>query len=233
MAGSGYTALRIRGSLTMPIEIRPYRPEDRSAVHRIAYLTGYMGEPIDWLWSDEASFCNVMMGWYTDEEPGSIFVADAGGEVVGYLAGCDDSQRVLGNAASRMGREILRGALVRPGIAGFLWRSIADLLRSRGEAPEEIVDDPRWPAHLHINLLPQVRGQGAGGGLMHAWLIRLREQGSAGVHLGTFAENLDGQAFFRSQGFESHGSPQLTPGFRTREGKRMHVQWMVQSLSRT
>jgi hypothetical protein len=65
---------------------------------------------------------------------------------------------------------------------------------------------------------------------MRAWLDRLRERGSPGVHLGTFAENHNGQAFFVSQGFTHHGDPQRVPGFRTREGARMHVQWMVQSL---
>jgi GNAT superfamily N-acetyltransferase len=132
------------------------------------------------------------------------------------------------SAAGR--RILLRGALLRPGVAGFFWRSIADLIRDR-EAPEEALLDARWPAHLHINLLPEARGKGAGAALMRTWLDRLRTGGSPGVHLGMFAENHNAAGFFRSQGFTPHGDPVLAPGFRMRGGGRMHAQWMVQSLA--
>jgi GNAT superfamily N-acetyltransferase len=63
---------------------------------------------------------------------------------------------------------------------------------------------PRWPAHLHIDLLPEGRGRGLGRRLMEGWLARLRRV--------------------------RQGAPHPAPGFRTREGRRrMHVQWMVRS----
>ena len=31
-------------------EIRPYRPSDREQIRMIVFETGYMGEPIDFLW---------------------------------------------------------------------------------------------------------------------------------------------------------------------------------------
>jgi ribosomal protein S18 acetylase RimI-like enzyme len=209
--------------------VRPYRREDRAGVRRVTFETGYMGDPIDWLWRDPESFADLLTTYYTDREPESLLVVDRGGEVVGYLLGCLESARTWGVSARAARRLVRRGGLLRPGIAGFLWRSIFDALGDHG-VPDEYLDDARWPAHLHINLLPEARGRGAGAALMNTWLERLRERDCPGVHLGTFFENHNAIAFFESRGFRRYGGPMPAPGFRTRAGERMHVQWMVQSL---
>ena len=206
--------------------IRAYRPEDREAIRRIAFETGYMAESIAWLWRDRESFADLITRYYTDHEPESIFVAEGDGVVLGYLTGCVESARVKGSALREIRRLLVRGALFVPGFAAFLGRSVCDALRDRG-TPAEALSDPRFPAHLHIDLLPEGRGRGLGRRLMEAWLARLRSLGSPGVHLGTFAENHAGIRFFEACGFVRHGGPHLAPGFRTREGRRMHVQWMV------
>jgi ribosomal protein S18 acetylase RimI-like enzyme len=212
--------------------IRPYRPEDRARVREISFLTGYMGEPVDWLWRDPESFADLLTPWYTDREPESLFVAEREGSVVGYLLGCVDSRRSAQSTRAAVRSLLRRGVPLRPGVAGFFWRSVVDVLRDRG-APEEVLIDPRWPAHLHINLLPEARGRGAGAALIRSFVERLEALGIAGLHLGTFAENANAQGFFRAQGFTRRGEPRLVPGFRTREGARMHVQWMVRPLTRS
>jgi ribosomal protein S18 acetylase RimI-like enzyme len=209
--------------------VRPYRPDDRAAVRAIAFATGFMGEPIDWLWSDPESFGDVITKYYTDQEPESLLVAEHAGVVVGYLSGCVDSASAAGSAGREIGRLVGRGAFLCPGTAAFFWRSILDVARDR-EMREDMLSDARWPAHLHIDLLPAGRGKGLGRQLMDAWLARLREHGSPGVHLGAFAENTHALRFFAGCGFVCHGAPIRVPGFRTRAGERMHVQWMVRSL---
>ncbi|HVM98557.1 MAG TPA: GNAT family N-acetyltransferase [Candidatus Acidoferrales bacterium] len=210
--------------------IRPYAISDREAVRSICFATGFMGEPVDWLWRDGASFADLFTRYYTDREPESLWVAERDGKVVGYLSGCVDSKQSHGASAEVIRRVVLRGGLVRPGIARFLWRSTFDILRDRG-AVEEDLGDPRFPAHLHINLLPMGRGIGLGRRLMNEWLDRLRTLGVPGVHLGTFAENRNGIAFFESSGFVRQGEPIKAPGFRTRDRRRMHVQWMARSVA--
>jgi GNAT superfamily N-acetyltransferase len=212
------------------MRVRPYRAEDRPRVREIAYATGYMGESPAWYWRDAESFAEIWTGWYTDHEPESAFVAADGGDVAGYLVGCVDTARALSPRDAIVRQLVRRQLLFRPGTAGFFWRSIRDTWRA-GDVPSGELHDPRWPAHLHINLLPAARGKGAGRGLVEAWLARLRSLGSPGCHLGTLAENRHGIAFFRSVGFEPHGPPRLVPGMRTREGARLHEQLMVRSLS--
>jgi ribosomal protein S18 acetylase RimI-like enzyme len=211
------------------LRIRPYRSQDRTAVRHIAFATGYMGEPVDWLWGDRESFADVITKYYTDREPESLLVGECAGRVVGYLSGCVDSRAAAGSAAREIARVVRRGAFLRRGMASFFWRSILDLARDR-EVRDDVLRDTRFPAHLHVDLLPEGRGRGLGRRLMEAWLARLRERGVPGVHLGTFAENANALRFFGGCGFAPHGAPLRVPGFRTRGGARMHVQWMVRSL---
>ncbi len=212
------------------VSIRPYRPSDRQRIREICYLTGYMGEPVDWFWRDLDSFANIWSAYYTDQEPESSFVAVRSDLVVGYLLGCVDTTRSP-SLASTFARQIIsRFLLFRRGTASFLGRSLRDVLRGTPLPPGEL-DDARWPSHLHINLLPEARGAGAGAALMHAWFGRLATMGSSGCHLAMLAENKDALSFFERMGFRRVGSPLPIPGMRTRDGARIHQQYMVQEFS--
>ena len=211
------------------LNVRAFTAADRDAVRSIAFDTGFMGESIAWLWRDRDSFADLVTNYYLDREPESVVVAEQNGAVVGYLTGGVDSQRSRGAVAHEIRRLLRRGALLKPGVARFLWRSTFDVIRDR-EALDEALSDSRWPAHLHINLLPEGRGRGLGRRLMTTWLDRLRGANVPGVHLGTFAENHPAIRFFESCGFARHGTPLRAPGFRTRDGRRMHLQWMVRAI---
>ncbi|HVX18148.1 MAG TPA: GNAT family N-acetyltransferase [Acidimicrobiales bacterium] len=214
--------------------VRGYRPEDRPAVRRICHVTGYMGDPADWYWADEDSFADTWTGYYTDKEPESCGVVELDGEVVGYLMGCRDT-RQADPPENIIGRHLIGGRhlLVRRGTAGFIWRAVGDIAvdAARRRLPARDTYDPRWPAHLHIDLLPVARGRGAGRLLMQRWLDRLRADGIAGCHLGTLAENTAGIAFFEAMGFRRHGGTPPVPGMRSPTGARHHEQLMVQELT--
>lgn len=211
------------------ISVRPFAAHDREAVRSICWLTGYIGEPADWMWRDRESFADLFSGYYTDHEPRSALVAESSEGVVGYLLGCRDSRDAT-NIGQVLGHHVVRrGLLLRPGTAPFLWRILRDLavdgMRHRLPHPNRF--DQRWPAHLHIDLLPEARGRGVGSMLMRRWLDTLRTEGVAGCHLETMAENHSAIAFFQRCGFERRGAPQLVPGMRSPEGARHHVQLMT------
>ena len=214
--------------------VRPYAASDRAAVRDVCYRTGYMGEPIDWQWRDEPSFADMFCGYYTDGEPESALVLEVDGAVAGYLLGCVDSRRAW-NPGKVIGRHIVRrGLLWRPGTAGVVWRGIGDVVVDVASRRVDVRDlefsDPRWPAHLHIDLLPHARGLAPAASSSPAWFARLRELGVGGCHLQTMAENAAAIAFFETLGFRRHGGVPVVQGLRTRTGERLHLQAMVIDL---
>lgn len=214
------------------LHIRPYEPRDRARVRHICFVTGYIGEPVEWQWRDAESFSTIFTGYYTDAEPESALVAEIDGEVRGYLLGCVDSSKAW-NPATVVGGQIKERSLAfRPGTARFVLRSVGDVIVDavHKRLPPASFDDPRWPAHLHIDLLRDARGRGVGAALMRRWLDSLRQAGVPGCHLETMAENTGAVAFFESMGFEKHRPPIPAPGLRSPWGERLHLQLMVQSL---
>jgi ribosomal protein S18 acetylase RimI-like enzyme len=191
-----------------------------------------MGEPAAWMWRDVESFADLFTSYYTDAEPQSALVVELDGVVAGYLLGCVDSTTAW-NPASIFGRHFIRrGIGLRPGTAGMVWRSFGDVAVAavRRRLPPVAFSDERWPAHLHIDLLPQVRGLGVGATLMRRWLDSLRAGGVPGCYLETLGENHGAVAFFESMGFRRHGALSAAPGLRSPTGQHHTVQVMVQSL---
>lgn len=60
----------------------------------------------------------------------------------------------------------------------------------------------RYPAHLHIDILPSHQGQGWGPRLLDRLLKELQAAGVIGVHLGMVAENHRAHKFYDRLGFE-------------------------------
>ncbi len=214
------------------IVIRPYEAADRAGVRRVCYLTGFMGDPVDWMWADEESFADMFTGYWTDREPGSATVAEIDGEVVGYLLGCRDSRKVWNVGKLFVHHGFGRRVAFQRGTAGVFWRMVADGFTDslRHRLPPPTYYDERWPAHLHIDLLPVCRHKGVGEALVNRWLRTLRDEKVPGCHLQTMAENTRAISFFEKMGFAKRGEPKGAPGFRTRSAARMGVQLMVQPL---
>jgi ribosomal protein S18 acetylase RimI-like enzyme len=60
----------------------------------------------------------------------------------------------------------------------------------------------RWPAHFHVDILPQWQRQGWGKKLVERMFEALKQEGAKGVHLGMEAGNAGTEAFYRALGFE-------------------------------
>ncbi|WP_422770177.1 GNAT family N-acetyltransferase [Plantactinospora sp. WMMC1484] len=209
------------------IEIRSFAETDRAALRELFGRAGE-GSPSSLLWGHEDSEAAMYLEPYMSREPDSLFVAETGGQVVGYLAGCLDSS-TLPSERKRMERAIARYRLVfRPRPAAFLARGMVDMASAavRRKPTASGFDDARWPAHLHINVAPRARGTGAADGLMRRWFDRLVQTGSPGCHLQTVAENTRAVRFFERVGFARHGPTPLVPGAR-HGGRRLHQQTMV------
>ncbi len=219
--------------LVHSIKVRPFEKEDRQAVRNICFMTGYMGEPADIYWSDIESFADMWCGYYTDMEPESCFVAEIDGEVVGYSLGCFDSKNAWNPAMIGMKHAFNRGLMFTKGTGPAMWRTLSDVLSdliSKRRLPQKPFLDPRWPSHMHIDILEQGRRMGMGRELVESIKQRFISLGSPGLHLETVLENQNAVKFFRSVGFKDYGEPLELPGIRAKDGSRLHGHVMVMDL---
>jgi GNAT superfamily N-acetyltransferase len=209
------------------MEIRTFAESDRAALRDLFGRAGE-GSASASLWGHEESEAAVYLTPYMDLEPDSLFIAVVDGALTGYLTGCLDSS-AFPSEAERMKRAIRKYRLMfRPKPAAFFARGLFDVAISaiRRQPTAGDFNDARWPGHLHINVLPQIRGAGVGRALMTRWFERLIASGSRGCHLQTLVENSRAVLFFERMGFERRGPTPLVPGIRYR-GRGLHQQTMV------
>jgi GNAT superfamily N-acetyltransferase len=60
-----------------------------------------------------------------------------------------------------------------------------------------------YPAHLHIDILPEFQGKGYGKELIGALLEKVKAEGAQGVHLDMVKSNVGARRFYGRLGFEA------------------------------
>lgn len=185
----------------MVVEVRAFRAEDREELSELFRYAGE-GAPTGSLWGHPESEAQIYLDPYMEREPESLFVAQLDGRLVGYLTGCLDTASFPGEGA-RMAAAIREHRVVfRRGARSFFLRAALDgaRIRLRREPSAGEFTDPRWPAHLHLNVAATARGTGAAQALMRCWLDRVEEAGVPGCHLQTLVENTRAVRFFERSG---------------------------------
>jgi ribosomal protein S18 acetylase RimI-like enzyme len=188
--------------------IRPYRPSDLPALYDICLRTGAAGgdASADYPAEDADLLGTLFAAPYAVLEPESAFVADDGtGQPVGYILGTADTPGFV----ERFRAEWLPAVADRwpapEGEPGTPSEVMAWLLHR----PERMVVPAvaAYPAHLHIDLLPDHQGQGHGRALMNAFLGSLAARGVPAVHLGMLTANTPARAFYDRLGFHEIDVP--------------------------
>ena len=208
--------------------VRSFTDADRDPLLELFTRAG-AGSPTGELWGHPASEAAVYLTPYMELEPGSLFLAQTDRGLVGYLTGCLDSF-AFPSESERLDGAIRAFGLMRDRRAiRFFARATKDMIgakiRSEPTADGDLAD-PRWPAHLHINVAEEARGTGAADQLMASWFERLAGNDSPGCHLQTVVENTRAVRFFERMGFAKHGPTPLVPGLR-HEGHRLRQQTMT------
>jgi GNAT superfamily N-acetyltransferase len=181
--------------------IRPYRKEDRVEVRDIAWETAFMGEPADIFFDDKELLADFLTLYFTDYEPGSCFVAEYQGKVIGYIIGARDPRRLrraLWSITPKLFlKAVIRGVFFKKKNLDLIFHCIASFFKNEfNEKDFSVV----YPAVLHINLKNGFRGLEIGSRLMTAYLGYLADQKIAGVRLATMSQKA--KPFFMNQGFE-------------------------------
>ncbi len=197
---------------TVSPRIRPYRPDDLRDVYEVCLRTGDAGGDATGLYSDDDLLGDVFAAPYVVLEPESAFVVDTGERVSGYIIAAPDTRRFV----DRFRQEWLpvldrKYRHVDPPVTR------EDEIVHLGFTPDRMLvpELDEYPAHLHIDLLPELQGQGLGRELVRTLLGSLRERGVPGVHLGYDPRNTGARAFYDRLGFVQLPSGATTMGIRS------------------
>lgn len=181
--------------------IRPYRAGDLPALREICVRTGYQGGDATGHYRDPAVLPAVFAEPYAVLPDGIVLVADTGERVIGYVLGAADSPAYY----AAMRADWLPTVADRfPAPEHDEPRDLDETIRGLLHHPERMLAPgiaDRYPAHLHIDLLPEGQRRGLGRRLMTAYLDALRERGVPGVHLGMDPANAGVRAFYDRFGF--------------------------------
>jgi ribosomal protein S18 acetylase RimI-like enzyme len=189
----------------MTVGIRAYRPSDRAHVYEVCRRTADAGNDATGIYSDDDLMPDLFAGPYLAFEPELAFVVDVGDRVAGYVLAVPDTRAFVEWFAREWVPRLARFEHVDPP------ETPEDAIVHLGYRPERMLipEVDEYPAHLHIDLLPELQGQGFGRELVRTLLSALRERGIRRVHLAMDPANLSARAFYDRLGFEE--LPSSTP----------------------
>jgi len=177
--------------------IRLYQRDDYDAVSAICVQTAEAGFSAEGLYVSDELMPDVFVRPYVTFEPDLAFVVDDGA-VGGYIVGTADTRAFVRRFTSDWLPAFAKKYEHTEPVV-----SKDDLIRHLGHWPERMliaeVDD--YPAHLHIDLLPRLQGQGWGRQLIATLASSLKDRGVPGLHLSMDAANTNARAFYDRLGF--------------------------------
>jgi ribosomal protein S18 acetylase RimI-like enzyme len=179
--------------------IRSYRSTDRDSVAEICVLTGAAGKDSREMFPDHRLLPTIFAEPYTHLEPELAFVVDNGERAVGYIIGTADTSAFV-HAYRHEWLPLVTDRYPAPTTpAATPAEEMVHLLHD----PERMVlpELAAYPAHLHMNLLPDYQRKGLGRELVNALVSALRQAGVPGLHLTMLSANVNARAFYDRVGF--------------------------------
>jgi ribosomal protein S18 acetylase RimI-like enzyme len=177
--------------------IRGYRPSDLDALYDICISTADAGADLRGRFSDDRLMGDIYAAPYVTLEPGVARILDDGeGNAVGYILGTVNTPEFV----RRYEAEWL------PALGGRYDNDDdprdENLLKQLRQPQRMLLPElEAYPAHLHIDLLPEARGHGEGRALMTSFLQGLHAAGVERVHLSMAPSNTGARAFYDRLGF--------------------------------
>lgn len=180
--------------------IRPYRPEDRQAMFEICLKTVDAGADATGMFSDDDLWGLLFAVPYAERHPDLCSIVEADdGRAIGYIVATDDT-----DAFERWFRDEwwpqFTERFPRPVHAESPEEKMIEYGYRR--RPGQNPNTAQYPAHLHIDLLPETQGQGLGRRLIETLFAELRRRGVKGLHLGMNPENTGAAAFYERLGMQ-------------------------------
>ena len=182
--------------------VRPYRRSDDAGLRDVCLRTAADGSDGSAAHAAPDLPGAVYAIPYVRFEPDLCLVVDDGtraGRVSGYVLGTSDTVAFEQWCERAWWPEVRRRFPVEQQVPGSADERLARLAE-RGVTTSRSVTD-RYPAHLHVDLLPTVQGEGWGRVLLERFFVAAAGAGAGGVHLGVSTANERAVAFYARLGF--------------------------------
>jgi hypothetical protein len=179
--------------------VRRFEERDRDAIRKIC-RDAALEKPTLLFQEDPALAPLYFTDYYLENEPESCFVGEVAGRVVGYLAGCKDTRtfnrifrrRFLPRILARIGWKLLTLQYRNKGSYRMLWWMIMERF---GQTEKLEIPLDEYPAHTHLNIVPEYRGCGLSNQLSKVFRHHMKEMGITGLHA-IIIEKADDKSLF-------------------------------------
>ncbi len=182
----------------MKTQIRPYQQSDFKVFYSICLQTADSGKDATHLFSDPELVGNFSAAPYVVFEPELCFVVTCFGKPCGYILGTKDSATFYQRCKKEWFPQLRKKYTMPSAEENSHQARIIRLIYSGLSLKKELRD---YPAHLHIDLLPETQGKGMGRKLMNIFLDRLRELKVPAVHLEVGKTNVGAIKYYQRMGF--------------------------------
>lgn len=180
------------------LSIRSYRPADRAAVSEICVKTADAGADATGILSDDDLWGDLFVVPYVERHPDLAWVVETDdGRAIGYIVATDDTDAFYAWFRDEWW-PTRSAAYPRPDEVVTREDRMVDYGYTRMPGIEP--NAAEYPAHLHIDLLPEAQGHGLGRRLMETLFAELTRRGVAGLHLGIDPNNVGAAAFYERLG---------------------------------
>lgn len=187
------------------ITIRSFKKSDMQEILRICYRTGYMGESLvnRGRFDDIKLFGYLFCLYYPYYESENVFLAvDQDNMAVGYIMGTANSKRQEENFKRKMIWKItIRSFLYTSWKYTESFKALVFFIKNLNlkSQPKNLYNE--YPAHLHMNVLPEYQHMGIGSKLINAFEKHIKEIGVKGIHLRTSNFNIKALPFYEKKGY--------------------------------
>lgn len=178
-------------------QIRRAGLQDLPGTYRVCLQTADAGADGSTLYANPDLLGHIYVGPYLIGQPELAFViADESG-VAGYVLGAVNTREFAAWQEAQWWPALRTQYPETTGAT--LDEELIAHLHSPVRAPDAVAE--RYPAHLHIDLLPRAQGKGLGRAMMDTLFAALRARGVSGIHLDVGADNKNAIDFYHHLGF--------------------------------
>ncbi len=196
-------------------EIRQFRHVDLDGLYSISLATGLSGGDASQLYHDPKMVGHIYSAPYALLAPDLVFVIVDVDGVAGYVAGTLDTV-VWENRLEIEWWPNLRLQYADPDEVPIATRTVdqqrAHMIHHPSRTPSAVSE--KYPAHIHMNLMPRVQRRGLGAKLLAAWLTAVNQREPAKIHIGANRANEIAIKFWKKHCFEEL-THELIPQTRT------------------